>query len=71
MTVIQAIAAVALALSAVWVAVRAVRWAKKGTKGGALLVAAAFPDPERPPPQQLVEEELRLKKEADSGDPPK
>jgi hypothetical protein len=56
--------------SAVWLAVRCIRWAKRGTKGGAMLVAIAFPNPDQPPPQQQVEEETRLKKDAGSGDPP-
>jgi hypothetical protein len=55
---------------ATWLAVRSVRWAKKGTKGGAMLVAIAFPNPEQPPPQQQVEEETRRKKDTESGSPP-
>ena len=55
----------------VWLSIRAVRWAKKGTKGGAVLVALAFPNPDQPPPQQIVEEEGRLKKNSESGGPPK
>lgn len=29
----------------VWLMVRAVRWAKKGTRAGSMLAAAAFPFP--------------------------
>ena len=29
----------------VWLAVRAIRWAKKGTRAGSMLAAAAFPFP--------------------------
>jgi hypothetical protein len=57
-------------IGAIWLAVRSVRWAKKGTKGGAMLVALAFPNPDRPPPQQQVEEQTRRKKDSESGDPP-
>ena len=56
--------------SAVWLAGRCIRWAKTGTKGGAMLVALAFPNPDHPPPQQQVEEEARLRKNIGSGDPP-
>jgi hypothetical protein len=58
-----------LVATVVWLAVRAVRWAKKGTKGGAMLVAIAFPNPDQPPPQQQVEEATRRKKDSESGDP--
>jgi hypothetical protein len=57
-------------VTAIWLAVRSVRWAKKGTKGGAVLVALAFPNPDRPPPQQQVEEQTRRKKDSESGEPP-
>ena len=52
-----------------WLAGRAVRWAKKGSKAGSMLTAAAFPFPDQPPPQEQVEQQNRLKKDADSGDP--
>jgi hypothetical protein len=52
----------------VWLAVRAVRWAKKGTKAASMLAAAAFPFPELPPPHEQVEHANRLKKDAESGD---
>jgi hypothetical protein len=58
-----------LAVSAVWLGIRLVGWAKNGTTGSKLLVSLAFPDPERPPPQEQVEDENRVKKEAESGDP--
>jgi hypothetical protein len=54
----------------IMVSIRAVRWAKRGTKGGAVLVALAFPNPDQPPPQQIVEDEGRLKKDSESGSPP-
>jgi hypothetical protein len=57
------------AASFTWLAVRAVRWAKKGSKLGSMLVAAAFPFPDQPPPQEQVEQQNRLKKDAESGDP--
>jgi hypothetical protein len=52
-----------------WAAVRAIRWAKKGTKAGSMLAAAAFPFPDRPPPYEQVENANRLKKDTESGDP--
>lgn len=57
-----------IAVSALWLAVRAIRWAKKGSKAGSMLASAAFPFPEQPPPQEQVEQENRLKKEAESDD---
>jgi hypothetical protein len=53
----------------VWLAVRAIRWAKKGTRAGSMLAAAAFPFPDQPPPHEQVENANRLKKDAESGDP--
>ena len=52
-----------------WLAVKSIQWAKKGTKGAAMLATIAFPDPDQPAPQQQVEEEMRRKKEAGSGRP--
>ena len=52
-----------------WAAVRAIQWAKKGTKGTALLATIAFPNPEHPSPQQLAEEETLRKKESGAGGP--
>jgi hypothetical protein len=52
-----------------WLAVRAIRWAKKGTKAGSMLAAAAFPFPDQPPPEEQVEQQSRIKKSAESGDP--
>jgi len=57
------------AVGAVWLSVRAIRWAKKGSKAGSMLAAAAFPFPGQPPPQEQVEQENRLKKSTESGDP--
>jgi hypothetical protein len=61
--------AAACAFGALWLAVRAVRWAKKGTKGGKMLTGALFPFPDQPPPQEQVEHQIRLKRDAESGDP--
>ena len=58
----------AVVVGAGWLAMRAIRWAKKGTKAGSMLAAAAFPFPDQPPPQAQVEQENRLKKNAESGD---
>jgi len=64
------VVAIALFIAgAIWFAVRSVRWAKRGTKGGAMLVAIAFPNPDQPPPQQQVEEATRRKKDSESGEP--
>jgi hypothetical protein len=57
------------AISFIWLAIRAVRWAKKGSKAGSMLAAVAFPFPDQPPPQEQVEQQNRLKKDAESGDP--
>jgi hypothetical protein len=64
-----ACAAIFAAFVFVWAAVRAIRWAKKGTRAGSMLAAAAFPFPEQPPPHEQVENANRLKKDAESGDP--
>ena len=53
----------------VWLAVRAIRWARKGTRAGSLLAAAAFPFPDQPPPREQVENANRLNKDAESADP--
>jgi hypothetical protein len=59
-----------LAVAAIaWLMVRAVRWAKKGTRTGSMLAAAACPFPEQPPPHEQVENANRLRKDAESGDP--
>ena len=58
-----------IAVSSLWLAVRAIRWAKKGSKAGSMLAAAAFPFPEQPPPQEQVEQENRLNKDAELSDP--
>jgi hypothetical protein len=64
------LAIVVLAAGAIWLAVRLIRWAKKGTRGGAMLAAAAFPFPDKPPPGQQAEDEARRRKDTDSGAPP-
>jgi hypothetical protein len=56
------------AVGVVWLAFRAIRWAKKGSKGASMFTAAAFPFPDQPPPQEQVEQVNRLKKSADAGD---
>jgi hypothetical protein len=38
-----------------WVALRLLRWARKGSKTGKMLAAAAYPFPEQPPPHEQVE----------------
>jgi hypothetical protein len=58
-----------LVLAAVaWAGVRLVRWARRGTKGAAVLAAAAFPFPDQPSPQEQVEHALK-KGGAESGEP--
>jgi hypothetical protein len=52
-----------------WLMVRAIRWAKKGTRTGSMLAAAAFPFPEQPPPHEQVENANRLRKDAEPADP--
>jgi len=53
----------------VWLMIRAVRWAKKKTKVGSMLAAAAFPFPDQRPPNEQVENANRSRKAAESGDP--
>jgi hypothetical protein len=53
----------------VWLMVLAIRWAKKGTRTGSMLAAAAFPFPDQPPPHEQVENANRLSKDAEPGDP--
>jgi hypothetical protein len=60
-------AAILVAAALIWFAVLAMRWAKKGTKAGAMLAAAAFPFPDQPPPHEQVEEAHRLDKNDDAG----
>lgn len=62
-------AAIVATVALVWLAIRAIRWAKKGTKAGSMLAAAAFPFPDQPPPHEQVENANRLKQGAESGDP--
>jgi hypothetical protein len=52
-----------------WLMIRAIRWARKGSKGASMLAAAAFPFPEQPPPNEQIERVNRLKKGTESGDP--
>ena len=63
------VAVVVLLIGAMYLASRAIRWAKKGSKAGSMLAAAAFPFPEQPSPQEQVEQENRIKKTVESGDP--
>jgi hypothetical protein len=62
-------AAILAALAFLWLAIRAIRWARKGTKAASVLAAAAFPFPEQPPPHEQVENANRLKKDSESGSP--
>jgi hypothetical protein len=61
--------AIVVAAGLVWLAVLAIRWAKKGTRAGAMLAAAAYPFPDQPPPHERVEEANRLDKNDDSEEP--
>ena len=61
-------AAILFALLVTWLMLRAIRWAKKGSKGASMLAAAAFPFPDQPPPNEQIERINRLKKDAESGD---
>jgi hypothetical protein len=54
-----------------WLMVRAIRWAKKGSKGASMLAAAAFPFTEQPPPNEQIERINRIKKGTETGDPEK
>jgi hypothetical protein len=47
----------------------ALRWAKKATKAGSMLAAAAFPFPDQPPPPEQLAAANRLDKDAESGTP--
>lgn len=67
--ILRFVVSILLFIGAVYLANRAIRWAKKGSKAGSLLAAAAFPFPEQPSPQEQVEQENRIKKAAESGDP--
>jgi hypothetical protein len=58
-------------VSIAWLMVRAIRWARKGTKTGSMLAAAAFPFPDQPPPAEQVENANRLRKDAESAGPDK
>ena len=61
--------AILTALAFLWIAVRAIRWAKKGTRAASILAAAAFPFPDQPPPHEQVEDANRLRKDSESGSP--
>lgn len=52
-----------------WAIARAMRWARKGSTGASMLAAAAFPFTDQPPPNEQVEHENQLRKDAESGDP--
>jgi hypothetical protein len=52
-----------------WIFVRAIRWAKRGSRGTTILAAAAFPFPELPPPHEQVDNAIRQRKAGESGDP--
>ena len=54
--------------SIVWAAIRLVRWAKKGTRGSAVLAAMAFPLPDQPPPHEQVKDAIK-KNGAEFGEP--
>jgi len=62
----------------VWMAMRLIRWAKRGSKGASLLgwsmgLPAARANP-MPPPQQRIEEatrEVQGRKSSDTADPDK
>lgn len=54
---------------AVWLMVRAIRWAKRKTRAGSVLAAAAFPFPDQPSPHEQIENANRLRKDTGSGDP--
>jgi hypothetical protein len=60
---------VACAAGALWLAARAIRWARKGTRGGKMVASALFLFPDQPPPQELVEQQTRLRKDSEAGDP--
>lgn len=60
---------VSVAAVMLWLAMKAIQWAKKGTKGAALLATIAFPNPGQPSPQQQTEEENTRKKESGAGRP--
>jgi hypothetical protein len=61
--------AILIALLVVWLAFRALRWAKKKTTAGSMLAAAAFPFPDQPPPHEQVEQANRSRQDSESGDP--
>lgn len=56
-----------VAVILIWIAVRAIRWAKKGTKAGMMLAAVAYPFPDQPPPHEQLEQANRLDKDAEAG----
>jgi hypothetical protein len=57
------------AVLVVWLAFRALRWARKKSRVGSMLAAAAFPFPDQPPPHEQVEQANRTRKDSESGDP--
>ncbi len=64
-------AATSFAIFATWLMLRAIRWARKGSKGASMLAAAAFPFPDQPPPNEQIERINRLRKDVESGEPEK
>lgn len=58
-----------LIVGVLWATIGLVRWAKKGTRGSAVLAAMAFPLPDQPPPHEVVQDAIR-KNGAESGAPP-
>ncbi len=60
---------IALTVLFVWLRVRAVRWAKRGTRGGAMLAAADFPFPEQPPPNEIMQRANRIRKSVEPNLP--
>jgi hypothetical protein len=57
------------AIGAVWLAIRAIQWARKGSTGGKALAAALFLFPDQPPPNEQVEQQIRLRTDRESGEP--
>lgn len=62
-------AAVLAVVLLVWLLTRTIRWARRGTRAGSMLAAAAFPFPDQPPPHEQVANANRLRKDPESGDP--
>jgi len=67
--VLVILSVVLVLIGAAWLANRALRWARTRTKGGAILAVVAFPYLDASPPHEQIDQENRLKKSAESGDP--